>query len=164
MKLFAALVVLLPSLLPAGSPPFEQRKLAVIDAYAHPLENRDYGYGEIAARLWHKQDAGWCSQRLEQALSAPISGDMFWMFPVTAIAYLDQGQLSESARHALRAAWKTYMPYRGDTENHFLRLLHKSLSHVATLARPAWRAPGTRARRRKRTSRKPGSGSNPGSS
>ena len=45
---------------------------------------------------------------------------MFWMFPVTAIAYNDRGQLSASARQALRNAWKTYMPYRGDTENHWL--------------------------------------------
>jgi hypothetical protein len=45
---------------------------------------------------------------------------MFWMFPVTAIAYLDQGQLTPSARTALRRSWQTYMPYRGDTENHWL--------------------------------------------
>jgi hypothetical protein len=45
---------------------------------------------------------------------------MFWMFPVTAIAYLDRGQLSDSARQALRRSFKTYMPYRGDTENHWL--------------------------------------------
>ena len=45
---------------------------------------------------------------------------MFWMFPVTAIAYLDQGQLTPEARRALRDSWRTYMPYRGDTENHYL--------------------------------------------
>jgi hypothetical protein len=45
---------------------------------------------------------------------------MFWMFQVTAVAYLDRGQLSESARQALRRSFKTYMPYRGDTENHWL--------------------------------------------
>jgi hypothetical protein len=102
------------------APTFNQRKMAVIDPYAHPAGDRDYGYAEIAARLWHHEETAWCSQRLEQLLSAPISGDMFWMFPVTAVAYLDQGQLSESARRALRRSWKTYMPYRGDTENHFL--------------------------------------------
>jgi hypothetical protein len=45
---------------------------------------------------------------------------MFWMYPVTAVAYLDRGQLSASARKALRSAWKTYAPYRGDTENHWM--------------------------------------------
>src|SRR5260370_82469 len=53
-------------------------------------------------------------------LAAGPTGDMFWMFPVTAVAYNDRGQLSASARQALRNAWKTYMPYRGDTENHWL--------------------------------------------
>jgi hypothetical protein len=102
-----------------AQPSFEQRKLAMIDAYAHYQGPGDYGYAEIAAKLWRHEDAAWCSQKLEQGLAAP-SGDMFWMFPVTAIAYLDQGQLTPSARAALRNAWKTYMPYRGDTENHFL--------------------------------------------
>ncbi len=45
---------------------------------------------------------------------------MFWMFPVTAVSFLDQGQLSPAARAAIRRAWKTYVPYRGDTENHWL--------------------------------------------
>jgi hypothetical protein len=98
---------------------FEQRKLTIIDAYAHYQGKGDYGYAEIAAKLWRHEDPAWCSQKLEQLLAAP-SGDMFWMFPVTAIAYLDQGQLTPAARQALRNAWKTYMPYRGDTENHFL--------------------------------------------
>ena len=98
---------------------FEERKLTMIDAYAHYQGKGDYGYAEIAAKLWRHEDAAWCSKKLEDLLSQP-SGDMFWMFPVTAIAYLDQGQLTESARQMLRRSWKTYMPYRGDTENHFL--------------------------------------------
>ena len=80
----------------------------------------DYGYAEIAARLERHEQPKWCSKKLEDLLAAGPTGDMFWMYPVTAIAYLDQGQLSPDARQALRSAWKTYMPYRGDTENHFL--------------------------------------------
>jgi hypothetical protein len=131
MKLLTALL-LLPSLLPAQTPTFEQRKLQVIEAYAHPKNNADYGYAEIAARLWRHEQSAWCSQKLEQMLSAPLAGDMFWMFPITAIAYLDQGQLSDSSRQSLRRAWKTYMPYRGDTENHFL-LYYTSLYLMAQL-------------------------------
>ena len=104
----------------AEPPPFEQRKLDVIDAYAHFKGPGDQGYGQIAAKLWRHEDADWCSRKLEQLLAAGPVGDMFWMYPVTSIAYLDQGQLSASARDALHRAWKTYMPYRGDTENHFL--------------------------------------------
>jgi hypothetical protein len=104
-----------------GAPPFADRRLAMIDPYAHFKGPGDYGYAEIAAKLWKHEDAAWCSKKLEEALAAGPVGDMFWMFPVTAIAYLDQGQLTDSARKALRNAWKTYMPYRGDTENHFLQ-------------------------------------------
>ncbi len=93
------------------APSFEQRKLA--------------------ARLWKRESADWCSRKLQELLAAP-TGDMFWMFPVTAIAYLDQGQLSASARQALHHAWQTYMPYRGDTENHFL-LYYTSLYLMSQL-------------------------------
>ena len=99
---------------------FEARKLTMIDAYAHFAGRGDQGYAEIAARLWKHENPAWCSEKLEQTLNAGPTGDMFWMFPVTAIAYLDQGQLFPSARQALHKAWQTYMPYRGDTENHFL--------------------------------------------
>ena len=54
------------------------------------------------------------------------------MYPVTAIAYLDRGQLSDKARKALRDAWRTYSPYRGDTENHWL-LYYTSLYLMAQL-------------------------------
>ena len=120
--------------LPLGAqtaPPFEARKIAMLDAYAHYAGPGDQGYGQIAARLWKHEDAAWCSQKLEQLLLTP-SGDMFWMYPVTAIAYLDQGQLTPSARQALHSAWKTYMPYRGDTENHFL-LYYTSLYLMSQL-------------------------------
>jgi len=110
---------------------FEQRKLEMIDAYAHFKGPGDYGYAEIAAKLWRHEDPAWCSQKLEQFLKEP-SGDMFWMYPVTAIAYLDRGQLTPSARALLRRSWKTYMPYRGDTENHFL-LYYSSLYLMSQL-------------------------------
>ena len=115
-----------------SAPPFEARKLAMIDAYAHYAGPGDQGYGQIAARLWKHEEPAWCSQKLETLLAAGPSGDMFWMFPVTAIAHLDQGQLTPSARKALRNAWRTYMPYRGDTENHFL-LYYTSLYLMSQL-------------------------------
>ena len=108
----------------AETPPFAQRVQFVIDAYAHPksagLPGYVPGYANIAAKLRLHEDAALCSRRLEELLAAGPTGDMFWMYPVTAIAYLDRGQLSDSARQALRRSFKTYMPYRGDTENHWL--------------------------------------------
>jgi len=99
---------------------FADRKQFIVDGWAHPKSPGDPGYGTIAAKLYLREDPAWCSKRLLEMLAAKPSGDMFWMFPVTSIAYLDQGQLTERARKALRDAWRTYAPYRGDTENHWL--------------------------------------------
>ena len=102
------------------APAFDQRVRSVIDVYAHPKGGGQPGYANIAAKLWLKEDPALCSRRLEQLLAEGPTGDMFWMFPITAVAYLDRGQLTDSARQALRRSFRTYMPYRGDTENHWL--------------------------------------------
>jgi hypothetical protein len=104
--------------LSAHTPEFDKRVQFVIDAYAHPKGAAPLGYANIAAKLRLHEDAALCSRSLEELLAAGPTGDMFWMFPVTAIAYLDQGQLTDSARQALRRSFQAYMPYRGDTENH----------------------------------------------
>lgn len=132
MKIAVCLSILVSLSAFAQTPLFADRKLAIVDAHAHYQGNGDYGYAQIAAKLWRHEDAAWCSQKLEQLLAPGPVGDMFWMFPVTAIAYLDRGQLSASARTALRRSWKSYMPYRGDTENHFL-LYYSSLYLMSQL-------------------------------
>ncbi|HLJ17226.1 MAG TPA: hypothetical protein VKV15_22215 [Bryobacteraceae bacterium] len=132
MKRSIAYLLLVSLQLAAQTPPFAERSHAVISYFAHPAGSRDSGYATIAAKLALHEDAAWCSRRLEQLLAAGPTGDMFWMFPVTAVAYLDRGQLSDGAHHALRQAWKTYMPYRGDTENHWV-LYYSSLYLMAQL-------------------------------
>ena len=112
--------LLLPALLYAQAPAFDARVRGVVEAYAHPASAGPMGYPNIAARLYLHEDAAQCSRRLEELLAAGPSGDMFWMYPVTAVAYLDRGQLTDSARRALHDSWRTYMPYRGDTENHWV--------------------------------------------
>ncbi|MBI1788026.1 MAG: hypothetical protein HYR60_10825 [Acidobacteria bacterium] len=109
---------------------FAQRLRQVVEHNAG-LEPSKAGYQTIAAKLYLGRDPEWCSRRLETLLQDP-SGDMFWMFPVTAVAYLGRDKLTPSARGALRKAWKTYMPYRGDTENHWL-LYYTSLYLMAQL-------------------------------
>jgi hypothetical protein len=126
------LLLLLALSASARTPEFDQRVRSIIDAYAHPKSANALGYANIAARLWLREDAPSCSRRLEELLNAGPTGDMFWMFPITAVAYLDRGQLSDSARQALRNSFKTYMPYRGDTENHWL-LYYTSLYLMAQL-------------------------------
>lgn len=124
------LASLAPFLLTAETP-FEQRARGIVSFYAHP-KAADSGYATIASKLYLHEDTAWCSRRVEELLAGPISGDMFWMFPVVAVAELDRGQLTPSARSALRRAWKTYMPYRGDTENHWL-LYYSSLYLMSQL-------------------------------
>jgi hypothetical protein len=132
MKRLILLLLLTGFAAAANTPQFDQRVRTVVDAYAHPKSAGPLGYANIAAKLWLHEDAALCSQRLEELLKAGPTGDMFWMFPITAIAYLDRGQLTAPARQALRDSFRTYMPYRGDTENHWL-LYYTSLYLMAQL-------------------------------
>jgi hypothetical protein len=128
MRRLVICALLLTQTLNSAAPPFAERSRQVIDLYAQ----RQGGYESIAAKLYRRQDAAWCSARLQELLAPGPTGDMFWMFPVTAVAYLDRGQLTPAARSALRRAWKTYMPYRGDTENHWV-MYYASLYLMAQL-------------------------------
>src|SRR5689334_19818140 len=101
MRRIAVLAVFLQVCASAEPESFASRMATVIDVYAHPKAAGEPGYGTIAARLYRHEDPQWCSRRLQQLLEAGPSGDMFWMFPVTAIAYLDREQLTEEARQAL---------------------------------------------------------------
>jgi hypothetical protein len=46
-------------------------------------------------------------------------GDMFWMFPVIGAYLHGKNVMAGEVKNAVRNAWKTYAPYRGDTENHW---------------------------------------------
>jgi hypothetical protein len=130
--LLCALALACAALASAAASTVAERTRLVIEPRARLAPANPGSYDTIAARLYLHSDPEWCSRRLEELLAGPISGDMFWMFPVAAIARLDRGQLTPSARAALRRAWKTYMPYRGDTENHWL-LYYASLYLMAEL-------------------------------
>ena len=77
-----------------------------------------FGLAEIACKLRLREDADICSARLIELIKTPAS-DMFWMFPVACISYLGRDQLTPEAKAAVREAWRTYLPLRGDTENHW---------------------------------------------
>ena len=87
-------------------------------ALAKPGEPATLGLAEIVSKLALREDAAACSARLIELMQKP-TGDMFWMFPVTAIYYLGRDQLTPEAKAAVRDAWRNYMPLRGDTENHW---------------------------------------------
>lgn len=75
---------------------------------------------EVASKLALNEDLDWCSQRVVQLMKDPNPfGNMFWMFPNVTVAFLGRDKLSVEARQAIRKKWRTYMPMRGDTENHW---------------------------------------------
>jgi photosystem II stability/assembly factor-like uncharacterized protein len=98
---------------------FRDRVRQVVEHYANPPDPTATSYQHVAAKLWLRRDVEWASRRLVELLRDP-QGDMFWMFQVTAIAFLGRETLSAEAQAALRHAWKTYHAFRGDTENHWL--------------------------------------------
>lgn len=74
---------------------------------------------DIVSKLALGIDLDWCSRRTIEIMKAPQTGDMFWMFPWIEIANLGRDKLTPEAQRAIRDAWRTYMPMRGDTENHW---------------------------------------------
>jgi len=44
---------------------------------------------------------------------------MFWMFPCIGTYLHGKDRMSPATKAVVRNAWKTYAPYRGDTENHW---------------------------------------------
>jgi len=45
---------------------------------------------------------------------------MFWMIPMVLVMYTENGNLTAEDWSFIRELWRTYWPFRGDTENHWL--------------------------------------------
>jgi len=73
----------------------------------------------VAARLRTGRDIEGAGRQLDSLLGMP-TGDMFWSFPAVAFYYYCRDLVDASTRARFRAALRSYAPYRGDTENHFL--------------------------------------------
>lgn len=86
---------------------------------------------EAAAKLYLKRDLAGAFRIIDAALPQP-NGDMFWMYPNVLINYLGRDVLPEDYRARLRDLWRTYTPYRGDTENHWV-MYYASLYLMAEL-------------------------------
>ena len=100
---------------------FRARRDTLVDLFARqvpPTDRSAGGYINIAADLYRGTDIDWCAARIDSLLRDP-RGDMFWMYPVTVVMYAGRDRLPPATRARLRDAWRTYMPYRGDTENHW---------------------------------------------
>jgi hypothetical protein len=85
---------------------------------AHFDTSRTPSFGAIIARYAHGIDVTGADRMLGEALRDP-RGDMFWMFPVMNAYMFGKERMAPELKAAVRNAWKTYAPYRGDTENHW---------------------------------------------
>ncbi len=81
---------------------------------------RNANYYSAAAKYAHNINVAQAdSMVLVLLLLQKPSGDMFWMFPVIGAYLHGKDKMSPEVKAAVRQAWKTYAPYRGDTENHW---------------------------------------------
>jgi hypothetical protein len=73
----------------------------------------------VAARLLLNIDTKRSWHDLDSLLANP-TGDIFWMYPAAGFYFRCKNILEDTWRDRFRRALKSYTPYRGDTENHFL--------------------------------------------
>lgn len=100
---------------------YQARVDTLIDFYVGRIDPGDPSQGsyfDVAASLYREQHLDWALARLDSLMENP-SGDMFWMYPMTLINFVGRDVLPASYRQRLRRLWRTYTPYRGDTENHW---------------------------------------------
>jgi hypothetical protein len=100
---------------------YDQRARYIWAAYDTAMS----GYAAVASRYAHNVDIPRADSIFIAALKKP-QGDMFWMFPVIGAYLHGKDKMGPAAKEAVRNAWKTYAPYRGDTENHWA-MYHASL-------------------------------------
>jgi len=100
---------------------YAQRRDSVID--------RQVGFADLrlsdpryvaAADFYRGANLGWANAQVAKIAAAKQSGDMFWMFPMVTLMEAGRNGMTEANRARLQDLWRTYYPYRGDTENHWL--------------------------------------------
>ncbi len=94
---------------------FNERKKKFLAPYD---TMRSVNFNTIAARYRSGKNIAWADSGLIRLLKNP-TGDMFWMFPCIGTYLMGRDKMSPAAAAAVRRAWKTYAPTRGDTENHW---------------------------------------------
>ncbi len=94
---------------------FEKRSARVVSVYD---TSQAAGYYQIAVRYALKRNIAQADSMFVALLREP-RGDMFWMIPVIGAYLHGKDRMSPLTKASVRSAWKTYAPYRGDTENHW---------------------------------------------
>lgn len=89
------------------------------DALERTAADDRRNFQQIGAKLRTGRDTALAWRQLDSMLAAP-TGDMFWTYPATAFYFYCNDLLTPARKAKFRHVWKTWTPYRGDTENHFL--------------------------------------------
>jgi len=116
---------------------FEQRVAYVTSIYD---TMQTAGYYQIAVRYAHNKDIAGADKMFAELLRDP-RGDMFWMIPSMGAYLHGKDKMSAETRALVRNAWKTYAPYRGDTENHwcmYYSALYLAAEQWPNLPGPEW--------------------------
>ena len=95
---------------------FQARRDSLIHFFA---DRPTGGYIEIAAKLFVGRDLDWALAKLDTLMQNP-RGDMFWMYPFITVTFVGKERLPAEVKEKMRDLWRTYTPYRGDTENHWV--------------------------------------------
>ena len=101
---------------------FRERAERVIEeelAFARTLGSDQGGLFTIAAALHQGEHLEWAKARL-RAVNDPPTGAMFWMHPMALVMLAGEKSLDEEDWAFINELWRTYFPYRGDTENHWI--------------------------------------------
>lgn len=101
---------------------YDARRDSVIQFLATTIPADDLTRGHyfhITARAYLNQDMDWQLARLD-SITKNMSGDMFWMYPFTLLMNNGLENYPQDVQDRLLDLWRTYRPYRGDTENHWV--------------------------------------------
>ncbi len=102
---------------------FQARREALITDAVKALDPVDPAKGsmlEVAAALQRGENIPAALARLAKLNEPTPNGNMFWMFPMTAVMLAGDPNLDEASRARIAELWRTYWPSRGDTENHWV--------------------------------------------
>lgn len=84
-----------------------------------PTNTARGGMFTVAANLHRGVNIEWARAHIREANQNP-TGAMFWMHPMVLMMETGRGVLNEDDWAFIQELWRTYFPYRGDTENHWI--------------------------------------------
>ncbi len=108
---------LLSAPITARSSSFEERRRRILEQIAS--QEAGGGFAAVSARLALRRDLRRARSNFWALLNAP-SGDMFFVLPMMGTYLYGYHDWDDAIHRKVRHVWKTYLPYRGDTENHWV--------------------------------------------